>query len=113
MLSTFLWIYLIRSIIKSFDHVTATFSSWFRDYVVDAMALSKAMLNLDFIVALYTVERYMSYTESLTRSLQARALDLLCAVKHVSILKQVLSDVRSDVDRQFHSLFINASEFAK
>ena len=77
------------------------------------MALSKAMLNLDFIVALYTVERYMSYTESLTRSVQARALDLLCAVKHVSILKQVLSDVRLDVDRQFHSLFINASEFAK
>ena len=54
----------------------------------------------------------MSYTESLTRSLQARTLDLLCAVKHVSILKQVLPDVRSDVDRQFYSLFINASECA-
>ena len=61
------------------------------------MTLSKAMLNLDFIVALYTVKRYMSYTESLTRSLQARVLDLLCAVKHVLTLKQILSDVRSDV----------------
>ena len=84
---------LFDSIIKSFDHVTATSSSWSRYSVFDAMVLSKAMLNLDFIVALYTVERYMSYTESLTRSLQARALDLLCAVKHVSILKQVLSAV--------------------
>ena len=55
----------------------------------------------------------MSSTESLTRSLQARASDLLCAVKHVSILKQILSDVRSDIDLQFHSLFINASECAK
>ena len=71
------------------------------------------MLNLDFIVAFYTVEWYMSYTESLTRSLQARALGLLCAVKHVSILKQVLSDVQSNVDRQLHSLFINVSDCAK
>ena len=84
---------LFDSIVKSFDHVTATSSSWSRDSEVDAMALSKAMLNLDFIVALYIVERYMSFTESLTRSLLARALDLLCPVKHVSILKQVLSDV--------------------
>ena len=81
--------------------------------MMEKAALSKAMLNLDFIVALYTVEWYMSYTESLTRSLQANALDLICAVKHVSILKQVLSDVRSDLDRQFHSLFINASDCAK
>ena len=84
---------LFDSVIKSFDHVKATSSSWSRDSVVDAIVLSKAMLNLDFIVALHTVERYMSYTESLTRSLQARTLDLLCAVKHVSILKQVLSAV--------------------
>ena len=41
----------------------------------------------------------MSYTDSLTRSLQARALDLLCAVERVLILKQVLSDVQSDVRR--------------
>ena len=39
---------LVDSIIKSFDHVTATSSSWSRDFVVNAMALSKAMLNLDF-----------------------------------------------------------------
>ena len=85
-----IFIDIFDNIIKPFDHVTATSSSWSRESVVDAMALSKPMLNLDFIVALYTVERYMSYTEGLTRSLQARALDLLCAVKLVSILKQVL-----------------------
>ena len=47
----------------------------------------------------------MLYIESLTRSLQARASDLLKAVKHVSVLKQVIIDARADVDRQFHSLF--------
>ena len=35
----------------------------------------------------------MSYTESLTKSLQARALDLLCAVKRVLILKQMFNQM--------------------
>ena len=100
-------------IIKSFDHVSSNPSNWSRDSIVDAISLSKAMLNFDFIIALHTVEQYMSYTESLTRSLQAKALDLLQAVKHVSVLKQVLTDARTDVDRQFHSLFLNASKYAE
>ena len=79
---------------------------------MDAVSLSKAMLNFDFIITLHTVERYISYTESLTRSLQARALDLLQAVKHISVLKQVLTDARADVDRQFNSFFLNASKCA-
>jgi len=101
------------SIIKSFDQVASNPSSWSRDSTVDAVSLSKAMLNFDFIITLHTVERYMSYTESLTRSLQARALDLLQAVKHISVLKQVLTDARADVDRQFNSLFLNASKCAQ
>ena len=100
-------------IIKSFDHVTNNPSNWSRESIVDAISLSKAMLNFDFIIALHTVERYMSYTESLTRSLQAIASDLLQAVKHVSVLKQVITDARADVDRQYHSLFLNASKCAE
>ena len=53
-------------IIKSFDHVSSNPSNWSRDSIVDAISLSKAMLNFDFIIALHTVEQYMSYTESLT-----------------------------------------------
>ena len=90
------------SIIKSFDHVTSNPSNWSWDFVSDAISLSKAMLNYEFIITLHTVERYISYTESLTRSLQARTLDLLQVVKHVSILKQVLIDACSDVEKQFH-----------
>jgi len=79
---------------------------------VDAMSLSKAMLNFEFMITLHTVEQYMSFTESLTRSLHARSLDLLQAVKHISVLKQVLSDVCSNIDEQFHLLFLNASKCA-
>ena len=58
-------------IIKLFDHVTNNPSSWShaQGSIVDAISPSKAMLNFDFIIALHTVEWYMSYTESLTQSL--------------------------------------------
>ena len=74
------------SIIKSFDHVSTCPSDWSRDSLMDAVSLSKDILNFDYIITLHTVERYMSHTESLTRSLQARALDIIQAVKHIATL---------------------------
>ena len=52
----------------------------------------------------------MSFTESLTRSLQARALDIIKAVQHFAVLKQVLHDARLDIETQFKILFTNASK---
>ena len=75
------------SIVKAFDHVSSNSLDWSRDSVLDAVSLSKAMLNFEFIITLHTVERYLSYAESLTRSLQARALDLVQAIKHIDTLK--------------------------
>ena len=43
----------------------------------------------------------MSHTESLTRALQAKAVDI--AVEHCSALKNVLSDAHSHVDIEFHA----------
>jgi len=54
----------------------------------------------------------MSYTQSLTRSLQSRVLDTVQAVQHISTLKQVLSDARSDVDQQFYVIYLNAKKCA-
>ena len=101
------------SIIKSFDHVTTNSSDWSKESLVDAVALSKAMLNFEFIITLHIVERYMSYTESLTRALQARALDLLQAVQHIGTLKQVLTDARSHIEIQFNTIFESASRRAR
>ena len=92
---------LFDSIINSFDQVTNNPSNWSRDSLVDATSLSKAMLNFDFIVTLHLVERYMSYTESLTKSLQASALNIIQAVKHIGTVKQVLKGARSNIDTQF------------
>ena len=55
----------------------------------------------------------MSYTESITRCLQARALDIVRAVKHINTLKKVLADAHSDIDLQFHILYENASRLAQ
>ena len=51
----------------------------------------------------------MSYTESLTWALRAKAVDVVQAVEHISTLKNVLSDVRSHVDIQFHTMYERAS----
>ena len=96
---------LFDSIVKALDHVATNASSWSRDSVVDAISLSKAMLDFEFIIALHVVERYSSYTENLTRSLQARALDILRAVNHIATLKQALTDAHSGIDEQFHSIY--------
>ena len=104
---------LFDSIIKALDDVVANASNWSRDALMDAMSLNKAMLDFEFIITLYVVERYLSYTESLTRSLQVRALDILRAVDHIATLKQVLTDARSGIDEQFHLIFTNASRCAR
>ena len=96
------------SIVNSFDHVVSNRSEWSRDAVIDAVSLSKAVLDFEFIVALHTVERYLSYTEGLTRSLQGRAVDILEAVNHIG----VLTDARFNIDHQFHLIFENASRCA-
>ena len=80
--------------------------------MIDAISLSKTILDFEFVIALYTVERCLSFTEGLTRSLQGRAVDILKAVNHIGILKLVLTDARSDVDRQFHLIFESVSRFA-
>ena len=100
------------SIIMSFDHIAENPSAWSRESIVNAESLSKAMLHFQFIITLHSVERYMSYTESLTRALQARALDLLQAVRHIDTLKQVLTDARSNIDANFHAIFESASRCA-
>ena len=47
----------------------------------------------------------MSYTESLTRALQAKAIDILQAVEHVSTLTKILADACSHVDIQFCPIY--------
>ena len=74
--------------------------------------LCKTILDFEFIITLHTIERYLSYTEGLTRSLQGRATDIVAAINHIDVLKQVLTDARSDIDCQFHSLFEGASRCA-
>jgi len=104
---------LYDSIVKAFDDVVNNSDQWSRDSVVDAIALSKAILSFEFVITLHVVERYMSFTESLTRSLQARALDIIKAAQHIAMLKQVSQDARSDIETQFKMLFTNASRCAQ
>ena len=108
-----IFVEMFESIIRAFDQVTTNSSDWSRDSTTDAMSLSKAMLNFEFIITLLTVERYMSFTHNLTTSLQAKAMDIMKATEHVATLRKVLTDVRSDINVQFHVLFNSASHLAE
>jgi len=53
-------------IVQGFDSITNDPSGWSCDATIDAISLSKCLLHFEFIIALQVIERYMSYTESLT-----------------------------------------------
>ena len=95
------------SIVQAFEHIANNHSEWSCDSVIDAVSLTKSILDFEFIIALHVVERYMWYT---TRSLQSRALDIVQAVQHISTLKQVLSEACSGVE--FHVIYLNAKKCA-
>ena len=46
---------LYDSIIKAFDDIVSDSDHWSRDSIVDAVALSKAILNFKFIITLHGV----------------------------------------------------------
>ena len=100
---------LFEYVVQASDHIVSNHAEWSHDAVTDATSLCKTILDFEFIISLHTVERYLSYTERLTRSLQGRATDIVAAINHIDVLKQVLTDARSDIDCKFHSLFEAAS----
>jgi len=55
---------------------------------------------------------YPTLKDLLRRSLQGKATDIIPAINHIDVLKQVITDARSDTDCQFHSSFENASRCA-
>ena len=104
---------LFDSIVKAFNEVTSNPSNWLRDSLIDTMSLTQAILNFEFALTLRIVERYMSFTESLTQALDTKAIDILQAVEHVSKLTKILSDARFHVDIQFHAIYERASRHAQ
>ena len=55
----------------------------------------------------------MAYTRGLSTKLQGRILDIVASYKSVSIVKEVLNDVRANIDERFSEWFMEAEELAK
>ena len=55
----------------------------------------------------------MAYTRGLSTKLQGRTLDIVTSYKSVSIVKEVLNDVRANIDERFSEWFMEAEELAK
>jgi hypothetical protein len=52
----------------------------------------------------------MAYTRGLSKKLQGRTLYIVAAYKSVSIVKEVLNDVRPNIDERFSEWFMEAEE---
>ena len=51
-----LFLELLEGIVKAFNEVTSNFSKHLRDFLVDPMSLTQAMLRFEFILTLGAVE---------------------------------------------------------
>ena len=87
------------SIVACFESISAEGSTnWTSDSLTDASTLLLAITTTGFLSALVITNKSLNYLMSLTRSLQAEAKDIVEAVKEIDNLKEVLSDVRENVD---------------
>ena len=87
------------SIVACFESISAEGSrNWTSDSLTDASTLLLAITTTDFLGALVIANKCLNYLLALTRSLQAEAKDIVVAVREVDNLKDVLSDVRRNVD---------------
>ena len=85
-------------------------TNWTSDSLTDASILLLAITTTDFLSALVIVNKCLNYLLALTRSLQAEAKDIVEAVTEVDNLKDVLTDVRENVDTYHGQWFVEVEK---
>ena len=84
-----------------------------REMSSEFSTLHAAITNFQLLISLVVVKNCMAYTRGLSTKLQGRTLDIVAAYKSVSIVKEVLNDVRANIGERFSEWFMEAEELAK
>ncbi|KAK6991092.1 52 kDa repressor of the inhibitor of the protein kinase [Biomphalaria glabrata] len=83
-----------------------------RDSASKAKNLATALLESEFIIALYCISDILVLTQPLSKTLQAENFDLLQAAEHSKRIVEILQFKRKNADSEFHALFAKATEAA-
>jgi hypothetical protein len=63
-----------------------------------------SILETRFIISLYTLHKFLSYTMPLSTALQTAAYDVVSALNHISDIVAQLKDVRTKSPDTFHAI---------
>lgn len=84
-----------------------------KDTSSNAFILLNAIRQPDFIVALLSAEKLLSYTLPLSKKLQATDVDLASALSYADDIISVLTRIRENAETEFKSLFRECEEAAR
>ena len=95
------------------DTIASDFTSgWDTDSKAKASSLTHALCSFDFAVTFLVVYKMLSYLSGITLKLQGRSTDILQAFSDVEEVKNIYSDLRSKVNREFHQIYQQAKRMA-
>ena len=81
--------------------------------VIQALGLLKSITNTYSIVAFHTIKYFFSFTHRLSLTLQGSECDILKAFQIIGSVKQVLQNVRSNIDKIFASVYVSMRDMGR
>ena len=81
--------------------------------VIQASGLLKSITNSTFIAAFHTIKYFFGFTYRLSLTLQGFECDILKAIQIIGSVKQVLQNVRSNIDETFSSVYVSMTDTAR
>ncbi|XP_029345792.1 uncharacterized protein LOC103308300 [Acyrthosiphon pisum] len=70
-----------------------------------ARSFHKKMCDFEFIITLFTVDKLLGITYQVSVNLQKPNIDLCTAVESIELVQSVISEIRSNVEREFKEVF--------
>lgn len=78
-----------------------------------AFCLWKSMKNIEFVIALLTINTIFSFSSKLCKYLQSSTIDLCEAVSYAKIVVEKVEEIRLNADQEFTSLYKKAEQIAE
>ena len=94
------------------ESITST-DGWDDNSVIQASRLLKSITNSTFIAAFHTVKYFFDFIHRLSLTLQGFECNILKAFQIINSVKQVLQNVRSNIDETFASVYVSVTDMAR
>ena len=99
-------------VLQCLESITST-GGWDGNSGIQASGLLKSIANSTFIAAFHTIKCFFGFTHRLSLTLQGSDCDILKAFRIIGSVKQVLQNVRSNIDETFASVYVSMTDMAR